>query len=422
MAPPPPPGRMRHALYKLGIHDVHHMKSVLSDIDTVPLWVQAMKAKFQPSPSHPPLTRQQWDSLLGTSQGVCDVPACLFGPELLEMYPDAKIIVMDRDPASWYRSVLGSVVLHVHELTALDKLQMAFAFLFDRQVRLFAAFDAAMVNVAVPVDWTSEKQALRWYDEFYADFRALVPREKRLEYKITDGWGPLCRWLGVPVPTERDEATGEATEATFPKMHDQEEFRKNAGAMMKNAKVRALENACTLVGQGAVAWAVGVSALSIAIHSQCHLPPGFLEAHPSNLARKGPINNHIHLSGLSATDFSGAGGRGQGSLQSVHKPVPRKFSNVEKWWQIFRSHILGLEHWGIDELKVMYTEFPLKQHGDSTTIDPATKSSENPYADLATRVSALLPSQPSTQFFPSSSSSSSRTSRSARSFPSSRAP
>ena len=38
------------------------------------------------------------------------------------------------------------------------------------------------------------------YKGYYRAVRAMVPEERRLEYKLGDGWGPLCEFLGVDVP------------------------------------------------------------------------------------------------------------------------------------------------------------------------------------------------------------------------------
>jgi hypothetical protein len=38
------------------------------------------------------------------------------------------------------------------------------------------------------------------YQSYYRDVRAMVPEERKLEYRIGDGWEPLCRFLDVDVP------------------------------------------------------------------------------------------------------------------------------------------------------------------------------------------------------------------------------
>jgi Sulfotransferase domain len=40
----------------------------------------------------------------------------------------------------------------------------------------------------------------RRYREHYEEIRRLAPRENLLEYNISQGWRPLCDFLGDPVP------------------------------------------------------------------------------------------------------------------------------------------------------------------------------------------------------------------------------
>lgn len=37
--------------------------------------------------------------------GITDSPASMFIPELLEIYPDAKVVLNTRDPERWYKSM-----------------------------------------------------------------------------------------------------------------------------------------------------------------------------------------------------------------------------------------------------------------------------------------------------------------------------
>jgi hypothetical protein len=38
------------------------------------------------------------------------------------------------------------------------------------------------------------------FREHYALVRRLTPQSQLLEYKLSDGWGPLCEFLGRPIP------------------------------------------------------------------------------------------------------------------------------------------------------------------------------------------------------------------------------
>ena len=47
--------------------------------------------------------RPERDALLGHCQAVCDVPAVHFCDELIEAYPEAKVILTVRDFDKWQR-------------------------------------------------------------------------------------------------------------------------------------------------------------------------------------------------------------------------------------------------------------------------------------------------------------------------------
>lgn len=57
-----------------------------------------------------------------------------------------------------------------------------------------------------PEFWTEfwegdfEKNGKRIYKEYYQMIRDTVPKENLLEYKMGEGWEPLCKFLDVPVP------------------------------------------------------------------------------------------------------------------------------------------------------------------------------------------------------------------------------
>ena len=64
------------------------------------------------------------------------------------------------------------------------------------------------------------------YEGYYAEIRELVPIERRLDYRMGEGWEPLCKFLGVDVPVgvefprENDKGEhGEEAEARLKRIH-----------------------------------------------------------------------------------------------------------------------------------------------------------------------------------------------------------
>ena len=42
--------------------------------------------------------------------------------------------------------------------------------------------------------------ASQYYEEWNSKIRTLVPKERLLDFRVEEGWPPLCAFLGVPVP------------------------------------------------------------------------------------------------------------------------------------------------------------------------------------------------------------------------------
>lgn len=58
--------------------------------------------------------------------------------------------------------------------------------------------------------WT-ETNFVRYYETHCDRVRALVPSDRLLEFRATDGWEPLCKFLDIQVP-----------EGPYPRLYDSE--------------------------------------------------------------------------------------------------------------------------------------------------------------------------------------------------------
>merc|ERR1712071_504321 len=83
----------------------HHMVRAIGD--TTPrnrtLWLKAVKEK---------VTDDEWKQFIrdeGLSAGV-DYPTSLFWKDLMRIYPNAKVLLNDRDPVHWYESVKNTIL------------------------------------------------------------------------------------------------------------------------------------------------------------------------------------------------------------------------------------------------------------------------------------------------------------------------
>ncbi|RDA88668.1 hypothetical protein CP532_4042 [Ophiocordyceps camponoti-leonardi (nom. inval.)] len=239
---------MRSALWMLGFHDCYHMHAVMQNpVDHPDMWTRAIEAKFAGKGT---FTRADWDRLLGRYQACCDVPAAFFSTELAEMYPDAKVVVLNRDPDKWYESALHTVHKAITEIPLSTKIIQLYCYALDEQTRSWARFLKVMKSHCLDFDHGKERdKAIAWFEGQYKECHERIPADRCLEYTIKDGWEPLCEHLGVPIPTIKDPRTGELMEAPFPRINDRESFQINVKRGMKRSLARANKNAILLVGR-----------------------------------------------------------------------------------------------------------------------------------------------------------------------------
>ena len=100
---------MKAALKILGHKNVYHAYEIYTYPEHAWSWLAAWRAKARPS-SSPPFTASDWDKLLGPYSAITDMPAVCFAPELIEQYPEAKIILVEREIESWYKSFNKGVI------------------------------------------------------------------------------------------------------------------------------------------------------------------------------------------------------------------------------------------------------------------------------------------------------------------------
>lgn len=247
----------RAALKQLGFADSYHMVTVFENIMSHPQeWTRAIQHKYQGKGTW---TDDDFHRLLSQSQSCSDIPAALFAIELAELYPDAKVVILNRDAEKWYESVLGSVMANAGPpKTPWGMLQGLYLMAFDQEFRAMGKFFKVLFSVGLGFDHAKDKdKAIAWYHERYAEFRAKIPKERCLEFKVQDGFAPLCEFLEVPVPMVKDEETGKMVQASYPRLNDRATFNKRSGAAKGLAMKRANRNLFTWIGKAAVYGGLG---------------------------------------------------------------------------------------------------------------------------------------------------------------------
>ena len=176
---------LRVALEHLGFVKCHHMFSLGEQRQLVAAWHDvALKGA------------RNWDEIFEGFRATVDWPSTAYYRELAEHYPDAKVVLSVRDPDAWYRSTRETIYAVHNTMPGWVKRLPP------------VAPGAAMIKAII---WQGQLQgrfedpeaAKAIFRQHVEDVRANVPPDRLLVFHVREGWGPLCGFLGAPVPQDR---------------------------------------------------------------------------------------------------------------------------------------------------------------------------------------------------------------------------
>ena len=88
---------LKLALEQLGFGPCHHMVEVFANPESIPLWSRAADGDAD------------WAAIFKGYPSAVDWPTATFYEELARAYPEAKVILTERDPEAWFRSTQATI-------------------------------------------------------------------------------------------------------------------------------------------------------------------------------------------------------------------------------------------------------------------------------------------------------------------------
>ena len=167
--------------------------------------------------------QHNWDEVFENYAATVDNPGCCVWRELLEVYPDAKVLLTlhPRGPEAWYESTIDTIYFTEN--------------LWQFKVlKVFTSFGKKMGNMSSKLIWQRSHKgtmdnkavAIARYHEHVEEIKKAVPPERLLIFKVDQGWEPLCKFLDVEVP-----------KSEFPNVNDRAEIKKTIADITKGAYV-----------------------------------------------------------------------------------------------------------------------------------------------------------------------------------------
>jgi hypothetical protein len=185
---------LKTALEKLGFGPCHHMLHLLEAHDQIPLWERVAAGEAM-----------DWSEVYAGYRSSVDWPGARYWREITAAFPDAKVILTLRDPESWYESVSNSIYPAAmatpppHAPPEFERL---------RKLALSIVWDGVFGG-----HFSDKEHALRVFKAHNEAVVREIDSDRLLVFEVSQGWEPLCAFLGVPVPDE-----------PFPRTNDRARF------------------------------------------------------------------------------------------------------------------------------------------------------------------------------------------------------
>jgi len=180
------------ALEHLGFGPCHHMVEVMGNPSQPAHWDAVAAGEDV-----------DWSDVFTGYTSQVDFPGASRWHELSIAFPDAKVIHTERPEEDWwasYSATIGKFFAHRESLP-----------LPPPVAAIFETMDKLLVNGVF--GGLDREHSIAAYQTNNEKVRATIPAERLLVFSPADGWDPICRFVGVPVPS-----------SDFPRSNARDEF------------------------------------------------------------------------------------------------------------------------------------------------------------------------------------------------------
>ncbi|HLI31722.1 MAG TPA: sulfotransferase [Solirubrobacteraceae bacterium] len=134
-----------------------------------------------------------WREALAGFRSSVDWLCARYYEQILEAFPQVKVVLSVREPQAWYESASASL----HAARSLRRSSPD----GRSQGALLEAVDRAIWQELFDGRFCEREHALAVFDRHSREVIARVPASQLLVYDVREGWAPLCAFLGVPEPS-----------------------------------------------------------------------------------------------------------------------------------------------------------------------------------------------------------------------------
>eukprot|EP01084_Bolivina_argentea_P078589 142621_1 len=194
---------LRSALNRLGFK-CYHFIDALQTHGHCEIWNNLCKQKLLENSDK---LKEDYDwnkinKLLKDYKSGADAPIFLFYKELMEFYPNSKVLLTVRDGENWYKSYRNLWIA----ITATNKLWFIKLLWKDFKFKCKLSYNISRILFGDDFDNALKNDkdfCIKRYNEWNKGVIEYVPENRLLVFNVKQGWPSLCKFLNITeIPTE----------------------------------------------------------------------------------------------------------------------------------------------------------------------------------------------------------------------------
>ena len=175
-----------------------------------------------------------WDDIFDGYQSTVDFPVAPYYKELYKKYPHAKVILTVRDPGKWWDSYKETIGPSTPFWRFVFAVTFVRSFYWDRMTGNCVYQKIAGTRAKA----RDKAAAIAGFNAHNAEVKATIPADKLLVFELKQGWEPLCKFLGCPIPKD----------TPFPRTNDTAHFKARIALRKKQALAILVAELALVVG------------------------------------------------------------------------------------------------------------------------------------------------------------------------------
>jgi hypothetical protein len=199
---------LQAALELLGLGPCYHMFDIINSEERLSQWESIICAR----------EIADWRVVFDGYASAVDGPPAIYYRQIAQAFPEAKVILTVRDAERWYKSTYDT--LFQFALRSRESPPPA----SSMPGRLYRVTSTMFWDGLFGGRFTDKDHAIEVYRRRNEEVIASIDPERLLVYEVSQGWEPLCAFLGTDVPAE-----------DFPHANDTQSMREVIGRVASGA-------------------------------------------------------------------------------------------------------------------------------------------------------------------------------------------